>query len=82
MPRSGEETVINPWREPSRSDTQPSSVHETTDHPLEAPDLPTLPPLEFGVTPQPHQEAEPLKLQIVDAFDPLASQEEKAAKEA
>jgi hypothetical protein len=73
---------MNPWCEPSRSDIQPSSVHETVNHPVEAPDLPTLPPSEFDATPQPHPEAEPVKLQIVDGFDPLASQKEKAAKEA
>jgi Rab5 GDP/GTP exchange factor len=72
---------MNSWREPSRSDIQPSSVYETVDHPVEAPDLPTLPPSEFDATPQPHPEAEPVKLQILDEFGPLASQEEKAAKE-
>jgi hypothetical protein len=50
---SVEEVVMNPWREPSRNDIQPSSSHETADHLVEVPDLPTFPSSAFDATSHP-----------------------------
>jgi hypothetical protein len=57
-------------------------VSLSADHPVEILDLATFPSSAFDAISQPQPQVESVKQQIMDEFDPVGSQEEKAAKEA
>ncbi|KAI0683776.1 hypothetical protein BC835DRAFT_1393751 [Cytidiella melzeri] len=80
-----QETVPNPWQEQSCTSPQPSTSDIHPNCVLQVPDFPAFNPSTvpgFGATPEPRAEADPVKQDILEEFDPLVSQEEQAAKEA
>ncbi|KAI0339587.1 hypothetical protein BDW22DRAFT_1361143 [Trametopsis cervina] len=84
-PPTIQETEPNPWQ--GSSDDVPKS-QDNNAHVGRAPEIPDLSLLDTsaasGFTPEPEPTPQPLsaKQEILEEFDPLASHEEKAAKEA
>lgn len=81
-----QEAEPNPWRDSARNTPSPSGEHGRVGR-VEIPNLAAIDPAvaggfaaEAGSEPQPP--AVPAKQEILEEFDPLAVQEEKAAKEA
>ena len=81
QPASIQEIPSDTWQ----GSKEPSETNVPLDNAAKAQDLPKFDPAAapgFVPTPEPQQESEPVKHEILDEFDPLVSAEEKAAKEA